>query len=254
MERVIKYSNYERLKKEQIIKTFINRGYVQVTLCKNGNYIIKKMHRIVAETFIPNPYNKPCVNHIDGNKSNNCLENLEWCSYKENSIHYINNFSKDRYSNVKSRKVYQYDIDNNFIKQWENVQEIYNKLKINKSSIYLCCSNKINSAGGFIWKYNFINKNILNSERWKNIIEYENLYQVSNLGNVRSLKTGKVMKSKINNRGYLIVGLTKNKKQKWFLIHNLVANNFHSNLDKSKRVYHIDGNKINNKVENLTFY
>lgn len=90
-------------------------------------------------------------------------------------------------------------------------------------------------------------------EIWHDIKGYENLYQVSNLGKVKSKKTGRFIKAKKNNRGYLTVGLSKNKKQKWFLIHRMVAENFYSNYDKSMHVYHRDGNKTNNNIENLTF-
>lgn len=156
LKRTINLKNCKYSKKENILKTYTNRGYIQIGLCKNGKRVTKKVHRIVAETFTANPYNNPCVNHIDGNKENNCVKNLEWCNYKENSIHYVKNFSKDRYSKIKSKKVYQYDINNTFIREWKSVKEIHKELNISKSSIYMCCLNKINSAGGFIWKYYFI--------------------------------------------------------------------------------------------------
>lgn len=62
-------------------------GYLIAALCKNGKYTNKYIHRLVAEAFIPNPENKPQVNHKDGNKSNNCVENLEWVTRYENDIH-----------------------------------------------------------------------------------------------------------------------------------------------------------------------
>lgn len=58
-----------------------------VQLWKNNTCVLKHIHRIVAETFIPNPENKPTVNHIDGNPLNNCVDNLEWATYSENQIH-----------------------------------------------------------------------------------------------------------------------------------------------------------------------
>ncbi|HLT41887.1 MAG TPA: HNH endonuclease [Sphingobacteriaceae bacterium] len=62
-------------------------GYDAVGLCINGKRIIKHVHRLLAITYIPNPLNKGCVNHIDGNKLNNDLQNLEWATYSENSKH-----------------------------------------------------------------------------------------------------------------------------------------------------------------------
>ena len=70
------------------LKTQINpRGYEQVFLSKDGNQKSYSIHRLVAKAFIPNPENKPCVNHLDGDKTNNIVNNLEWCSYSENKIH-----------------------------------------------------------------------------------------------------------------------------------------------------------------------
>jgi DNA-directed RNA polymerase subunit RPC12/RpoP len=64
-----------------------NTGYLRVTLCKNGITERISIHRLVAETFIDNPYNKPHVNHIDNSTSNNVVTNLEWCTHSENMLH-----------------------------------------------------------------------------------------------------------------------------------------------------------------------
>lgn len=77
-ERILKQGNY-------IGKT--NRGYMMVTLSKNCIKETKQVHKLVAEAFIEKITNKNCINHIDGNKQNNNINNLEWCTYKENTIH-----------------------------------------------------------------------------------------------------------------------------------------------------------------------
>ena len=69
--------------------TLINNGYLIVNLCKNNKSKNYLLHRLVAETFIPNPENKPDINHIDGNKKNNCVNNLEWCTKSENMQHAV---------------------------------------------------------------------------------------------------------------------------------------------------------------------
>lgn len=81
--------NVKQIKrKERILKLFHNKkGYTQVVLYVDKKPYPVKIHRLVAEAFIPNPENKPQVNHIDGNKQNNRVDNLEWCTCKENMEH-----------------------------------------------------------------------------------------------------------------------------------------------------------------------
>ena len=84
-----------KLKKEKILKQCKNEhGYLVVNLCKNGKWKTCRVHRLIADTFIPNPENKPCVNHINGQKDDNNIKNLEFCTYSENMFHaYKNNLN-----------------------------------------------------------------------------------------------------------------------------------------------------------------
>jgi len=139
-------------------------GYLVVNLSKKGKVKQFKVHRLIAETFISNPLNKRTINHINGIKTDNRLENLEWSTYSENLKHkfrvlgYINNRpNKDKFGKLhhNSKKVNQYDKNMNLIKTWGSLMDIQRELKINNSSISNVCLLKPNyrTAGGFIWRY-----------------------------------------------------------------------------------------------------
>ena len=88
----VKSLNYNHTGKEGVLTPALNSyGYCKVSLWKNGKMRVKSIHRLVADAFIDNPNNLPCVNHINGVKTDNSVENLEWCTYKENNAHAIEN-------------------------------------------------------------------------------------------------------------------------------------------------------------------
>jgi hypothetical protein len=102
------------------------------------------MHRLVAQVFLNNLENKPVVNHKDGNKLNSNLNNLEWASYQENSIHAY------EYGLNKSRKpVIQFDIFMNKINEFKSLNDASTKLNICPTNIGGCCQGKIKTASGF---------------------------------------------------------------------------------------------------------
>ena len=91
-------SNFGKIRNKQTKKelkgSVDNKGYVRYDLCVNGKRFVISGHKAVAETFISNIENKPFINHIDGNKTNNNVDNLEWCTAKENTEHAINVLNK----------------------------------------------------------------------------------------------------------------------------------------------------------------
>lgn len=141
--------------KTKILKIgYTKRGYGSINLCKNGKISHRTIHRLVAETFISNPNQYPCVNHKDENPRNNNVENLEWCTIQYNN-HYGTNV-KRRSENNKIH-INQYDKSNNFIKTWGSAIDIQNQIGINQGSIIACCRNKLKTAGGYVWKYEKLN-------------------------------------------------------------------------------------------------
>jgi hypothetical protein len=138
-----------RIKDEFILKGGKDKkGYLYVILSKDGIKSIYKIHRLVAQFFIPNPENKLEVNHIDGNKLNNSVNNLEWCTHQENIYHACTIGLRPNYRNVN-----QYDLQGNFIRCWNCISDISKTLKINQSAIWQCCVGKSKKSHGFIWRY-----------------------------------------------------------------------------------------------------
>lgn len=145
----IKSLDYKRTGEEQLIKQCKDRyGYPVVLLYKNGNRKQYSVHRLVAFAFIPNPLNKPQVNHMNRNKSDNNIKNLEWCSNLENMQHAIKTGI-----NKYKRKIIQYDKSMNSIKEWDSIVEASNELNMTRANIIQCCRGKQKSAGGYTWRY-----------------------------------------------------------------------------------------------------
>lgn len=133
-------------------------GYCTVSLCKNGKPIICLVHRLVAETFIPNPENLPCVNHKDENPSNNCVDNLEWCTHLYNMNYGTRNKRlsenhKGVINTHKSTPILQYSLDNKFIKEYPSMAEVNRQLGYSQAGISRCCKGKYKQSYGYIWKF-----------------------------------------------------------------------------------------------------
>jgi hypothetical protein len=129
--------------------------YERVTLCKNSKPESVFVHRLVAQAFIDNPQSKKTVNHINGNKHDNRVENLEWNTYAENNSHAakngLNNMTEK--NNSCSRPVAQYDLAMNLIKTYPSIKEAERQTGVANASIIPCCQGKFNTGGGFVWRY-----------------------------------------------------------------------------------------------------
>lgn len=149
----------EHFVKEKIMKSRLSpSGYLSIGLTKNGKQIGYRVHRLVAQTFISNPENKAEVNHKNGIKIDNRIENLEWNTSSENTIHALKTglmIPKRGVENNRSICVNQYDLEGNFIKTWSAIKDIKRQLKYDTKAIISCCKHRkhYNTAYGYKWEY-----------------------------------------------------------------------------------------------------
>lgn len=150
--KISNFGNVYSEKSNRILKCNVNKkGYLYVVLTNGGYRKTYKIHRLVAEAFIPNPDNKPQVNHIDENKTNNMVENLEWVTAKENSNHATRN-SRMRtiLTNRKDLSKSIYCSNGNI---YPSIAEASRKLNLDKSDIGKNCRGIRKQVGNYTFKY-----------------------------------------------------------------------------------------------------
>ena len=134
-------------------------GYLHVQLYIDGKSFTKLIHQLVAEAFIENPDNKPDVNHIDGNKLNNNVSNLEWVTKSENIRHSLRTglrvppmLGVKGKDNPNSKPILQYSLEGKFVNIWASTSDASKWLKVNTASIRNAMSARHKTAGGFMWR------------------------------------------------------------------------------------------------------
>ena len=158
LERDIYYQNgtIHHLKEKMLVQRIDKYGYMRVNLYLNGKIKTILTHRLVAEAFIPNPENKPQINHRDEVKTNNVVENLEWCSAQEN-VNYgtrtaraVQNHKYPKLGNhPKAKAIFCEELN----KEFDCITSAGKELGVNRVSISQACTGKLKTAGGFHWKY-----------------------------------------------------------------------------------------------------
>lgn len=139
-----------RMLDERVLKKSNNNGYEMVRLCKNAKQYGYNIHRLVAQAFIPNPENKPQVNHIDENKTNNTILNLEWVTAKENQNH---GSSIERSAKNRCKSVIAIDIANGEYNEYMSCKECSIKLGLSAGNINNVLKGRQKQTGGYIFKY-----------------------------------------------------------------------------------------------------
>jgi len=247
-----------------IIALDIKNGYAHVKLNHAGKKSKSfRLNILVAKHFIPNPENKPVVDHIDNNRLNNKFDNLRWATHPENAQSYIDNFKKKR----AILQFYTDDNDNdsdedNFIKEWIDANEIIaSKKNYMKGTITNACRKKC-SAYGYLWIYKEEKEKIIielkEGETFKKIGKFDDAdfsnYKVSTHGKVMNIATDKFIKPRLSESGYLRIGLIskKDSSPKILRVNRLVAFVYVEGRTEEKNVsHHKDENKLNNHYKNL---
>ena len=130
----------------KILKPRANKGYLMVTLCKNGVCRDFLLHRLVATAFIPNPDKKPQVNHLSEDKLNNSVENLEWCTAKEN-INYGTGIKRS--SEKRSKPVLCVELNQIF----PSLTEAARHFNVAQSNLSGVLTGRFKTAGGYHWEF-----------------------------------------------------------------------------------------------------
>ena len=154
--------NYNNTGKPGLMTPFeVGAGYLQVGLRKNGETNLCYVHRLIAETFLPNPDNLPEVNHKDEDKTNNFVflnedgtvnkkkSNLEWKNHRDNCNHGTRN---ERVAKAQSKPVLQFTLDGEFVREWPSTMEC-ERNGFSSGNVSACCRGERKTAYGYIWKY-----------------------------------------------------------------------------------------------------
>jgi hypothetical protein len=245
----------------KLLKIQKSSGYSTIGLNQNSKRDSFLIHRLVAQAFIPNPENKLTVNHINHDKHDNRVINLEWNTQKEQNDHNYKSETKKR-TTTRARSVACFDkITNEKCIEFRTMAEASEWLYTKGTSkcVDSCLAGIRHSINlnhichGYIWKYTDLDSKDLDNEIWKEIPEEFTLgksnYWVSNKGRYKNNR-GKLIEFKSAFQ-YITISFRNNDKHVMYQLHRIIAYLFVPNLENKPFVNHIDGNKENNCADNL---
>lgn len=150
--KVNEYGDIRNIKKNKLMSVYTkDNGYKFVKLSNNGTSKECRVHRLVAEAFIPNPDNLPFINHKDEDRGNNNVDNLEWCTSSYNNTY---GTRTDKQSKAMMKEVCQYDINMNLIEVYSSINEAGEVCGIKPCNISNCIAGRSKTSGGFVWRLN----------------------------------------------------------------------------------------------------
>jgi HNH endonuclease len=237
----------------QMIISQGQRAYPVVGLTVDGKCNKLQVHRLVAITYIPNPDNKPQVNHKDGIKTNYHVDNLEWATGSQNVIHAIEEGLLPR--SYKGITVQQISIDTGeVVATYDSLLAATRAVGLHDGGLQASKNQPTRSAAGFRWRT--IEEEPDDEEIWRPIVKCGGVdltrpvYSASSTGRIRNEKNKHVL-TLSTREGYQTVGVYSDKKRYTILVHRLVASAFMPQPNKKLVVNHIDEDRSNNRLENL---
>jgi hypothetical protein len=217
------FGNIRNINTKKVYAVHERNGYLAKSFYYDKQSKTINIHTLVAKTFIENPLNKPVVNHKDGNRKNNNINNLEWTTIKENNQHAL-----DTGLNKKNKKKVGKYLNDELITIYDSIKEAAKENNMSDKHIGTVCRGKRKNAGGFNWKYiDFCIETLTDDEMKtaKEIKDFPN-YLISQSGKIYSKKLKACMTIKTLESGYNLVQLSNNNLKKDFYIHVLMKEYF----------------------------